>query len=143
MIDIYKNSRTGNYDINISIDEWEDILRLPEIQNDKNILLSLEKWYLSPNCATSCKALSEQYGMHPNFFSVQNKRLGQFSVKYLNRFRLIGEAEKETFWGIACIELEKKNGLYIMQLRPELIKAIQTFGLFAKKRTKDRFSHPG
>lgn len=132
MTDIYRNPHTNNYEINISTDEWENILCLPKIQNDKNILLALEKWYLAPDYSASCKALSEQYGKHPNFFSVQNKRLGQIAVRHLKRFILIGDKGKETYWGIACIELQKKNGLYIMQLRPELVKAVKKLGLFAK-----------
>lgn len=132
MIDVYFNSRTHNYDINISVDEWKEILCLPEIQDDNNILSALEKWYLAPDYTASCKSLAEQYGRDSNFFSVQNRRLGQFAVKHLKRFRLIGDNDKETYWGIAWIELKREKGIYIVRLRPELVDAIKALGLFAQ-----------
>lgn len=130
-MNVYRNSRTHNYEINISVDEWKEILRLPEIQHDNNILSALEKWYLAPDYTASCKSLGKRYGQHPNFFSVQNRRLGQFAVKYLKRFRLIRGNRKETYWGIAWIELRREKGIYIVQLRPELVDAIKELGLFA------------
>jgi 5-methylcytosine-specific restriction protein A len=132
MTDIYRNLRTHNYDIDISVDEWKEILCLPEIRNDDNILLALEKWYLAPDYTGSCKSLQERYGLNFRFFSVQNKRLGQFAVKHLKRFRLIGESGKETYWAIAWIELKRQKGIYTVRLRPELVDAIKTLGLFTK-----------
>lgn len=132
MIDIYRNLHTHNYDINISVNEWKAILCLPEIQNDGNILSALEKWYLAPDYTASCKSLGERYGYDHNFFSVQNKRLGQFAVKHLKRFRLIGDDGKETYWGIAWIELKREKGIDILRLRPELADAIKELGLFSQ-----------
>lgn len=132
MMDIYRNSRTHNYDVNISVDEWKDILCLSKIRNDKNILFALEKWYLASNYTASCKLLEKQYGRDSNFFSVQNRRLGQFAVERLNRFKLIGENGKETYWGVAWIELKKESGIYTFRLRPALVEAIKALGLFAQ-----------
>lgn len=42
MIDVHYDLLSKNYDINISTDKWEEILLLPEIQNDNNILEALE-----------------------------------------------------------------------------------------------------
>jgi len=140
MMDIYCNSRTHNYDINISATEWMEILRRPEIQDDDNILSALEKWYLAPEYTASCKSLGEIYGQDHRFFSVQNRRLGEFAVKHLNRFRLIGENGKETYWGVAWIELNKEKGKFIVRLRPELVSAIKALGLFAQE-TEDAVNH--
>ena len=130
MEDIYRDPTTNNYDVNISVDEWKEILQLPQIQNNESILPALEKWYFAPNYTGSCKFLGEQYGYDYNFFSVQNMRLGKIAVNYINRFRLIGENGKETYWAVAWIELKKENGVYILQLRPELVKAIGELHLF-------------
>jgi len=132
MVDIYRNLQTHNYDVDISIDEWKEILCLPKIQNNKNIMSALEKWYISPDFTASCKLLGKQYEQDLRFFSVQNKMLGKYAAQYLRRFRLIGGNGKETYWGIACIELKKENGTYIMKLRPELVGAIKVLGLFTQ-----------
>jgi 5-methylcytosine-specific restriction protein A len=131
IMDVYCNSLTRNYDIDISVDEWKEILCLPEIQNDVNIMSALEKWYMAPDNTASCKSLAELYGLHHNFFSVQNKRLGKFVAEHLNRFRLIGSNGKVTYWGIALIELKKEKGLYIVQLRQELVDAIKSLNYFS------------
>lgn len=71
---------------------------------------------------------------------MQNRRLGEFAVKHLNRFRLIGENGKETYWGVAWIELNKEKGKFIVRLRPELVSAIKALGLFAQE-TEDAVNH--
>lgn len=86
----------------------------------------------APDYTASCKSLGKQYGKSPNFFSVQNRRLGMFTVNHLKKFRLIGDNNKETYWGIPWIELKKDKGVYLVQLRPELVDAIRTLGLFAQ-----------
>lgn len=110
--------------------EWKEILQLPQIINDPNILLALEKWYFAPYYTASCKSLGKQYGQDLRFFSVQNMRLGKIAVNHIKRFRLIGENGKETYWPVAWIEMAKENGAYIMQLRPELVEAIRALNLF-------------
>ncbi len=130
MTDIHRNPVTKNYNVPISANEWEEILLLPKIQNDPHILSALEKWYYAPYYTASCKSLGEQYGYSHNFFSVQNMRLGKIAINYIKRFHLIGEDGKETYWPVAWIETAKKNGAYIMQLRPELVKAIKALNLF-------------
>lgn len=132
MTDVYCDPHTHNYDINISADEWKEILCLPKVRNDENIYLALEKWYLAPDYTASCKSLGEQYKRSHNFFSVQNKKLGQFAVKHLKRFRLIGDDGKETYWGVAWIELKRENNRIIVQLRPELADAIKVLNLFTQ-----------
>lgn len=129
-MDVYRNSRTHNYDVDISVDEWKEILCLPKVQNAKNILPALEKWYLAPDYTASCKSLGEKYGRDHRFFSVQNRRLGQIAADYLKRFRLIGDDDKETYWGIAWVEIKKEKGEYTVKLRRELVEAIMQLGLF-------------
>ena len=129
-MDVYRNTHTHNYDIDISVDEWKGILNLPRVRNDKNMLLALEKWYLAPTYTASCKSLGKQHGRDFRFFSVQNRRLGQVAARHLNKFRLIGDEDKETYWGIAWIELKKEKGEYTVRLRQELVDAIKSLGLF-------------
>lgn len=131
MMNVYRNPHTYNYDVEISIDEWKEILALPKVKNDKNMLEALEKWYFAPSHTASCKSLGKQYGRDFRFFSVQNRRLGQITARYLNKFKLIGDEGNETYWGIAWIELKKERGEYTVQLRQELVDAIESLGLFA------------
>lgn len=129
-MDIYRDPVTGNYDVPISVDEWKEILRLPQIINNPNILYALEKWYLAPHYTASCKSLGEQYGRDFRFFSIQNMRFGKIAVNYIKRFRLIGENGKETYWPIAWIEIAKENRADIMRLRTELVEGIRKLNLF-------------
>ncbi len=130
MIDIHRNPVTNNYDVPISTDEWKEVLQLPQIINDPNILLALEKWYFAPHYTASCKSLGKQYGYSLHFFSVENMCLGKIAINHIKRFRLIGENGKETYWPVAWIEIAKENGAYIMQLRPELVEGIRELNLF-------------
>ena len=130
MIYIHRNPATNNYDVSISTNEWKEILQLPQVKTDPNILFALEKWYDAPAYTASCKSLGERYGYSHNFFSVQNMRLGKIAVEYIKRFEFIGDDGKETYWPVAWIEIAKKNGIYIVQLRPELVKAIKGLNLF-------------
>lgn len=112
MVDIHRDPITRNYDVPISVNEWEEILQLPQVKNDSNILSALGKWYLAPNYIASCKSLGKQYGYSHNFFSIQNMRLGKIAVNYINRFRLIGENGKETYCP-SPIKLGSPNSLYL------------------------------
>jgi hypothetical protein len=131
-MEVYRNSRTHNYDITISKDEWERILCLPEIQKDKNILPALRKWYMESNYTSSCKLLGEKYDRDFQYFSAQNRRLGEFAANHLKKFRLIGEDDREVFWGVALLQVRKEKREYIMRLRPDLVDAIRSLGLFAE-----------
>jgi hypothetical protein len=102
--------------------EWKEILQLPQIINDPNILLALEKWYFAPYYTASCKSLGKQYGQDFRFFSVQNMRLGKIAVNHIKRFRLIGENGKETYWPVAWIEMAKKMEHISCNCVPNLLK---------------------
>lgn len=130
MQEIHRNRQTYNYDIDITVDEWKEILCLPAVMNAPNILDALEKWYQAPNQTASCAELAHQYGYCHQFFSVQNRMLGEIAVNHLNRFRLIGDDGRETYWAIAWLELDKRAGKYTVQLRPELVEAIRLLKLF-------------
>ena len=94
------------------------------------MLFALEKWYHAPNYTTSCKSLGEQYGCNYRFFSVQNRRLGQVAATHLKKYKLIGDDDKETYWGFAWIEVKKRKGEYTYHLRGELVGTIESLGLF-------------
>lgn len=130
MKEIHRNPQTNNYDVDITTEEWKEILRLPPVQERPNILDALEKWYRAPAYTSSCKQLSYQYGRPQQYFSVQNRMLGEFAVRHLNRFYLAQDNGKETYWAVAWIELKKNRNEYIVQLRPELVEAIKQLNLF-------------
>lgn len=111
-MDVYRNTRTHSYDIDISMKEWKEILTLPEVQNDKNMLPALEKWCFSPCHTSSCKALGAQYGHDFRFYSVQNHRHGQIAARFLKRYRLLGDEGREIYWASPWIELKKVKGVY-------------------------------
>lgn len=133
MTDIYRNPETKDYDVPISTEEWMEILQLPQITQNSNILFALEKWYRTPDYTSSCKALGQKYGLTHHFFSVQNICLGKIALKHLNRFRLVEETNgkvKAVYWLVAWVSLGTKNGTFIVKLRPELVKAITDLKLF-------------
>lgn len=127
---IFRNQYTHNYDISITAEEWIKVLSSREIQQAGNVLDALEKMYLEPEQTSSCKALSEKFGKKCNYYSVQNKIFGEITLRLLNKYKLIGDNGKETFWGVAWLETRREKGIMIVKLRPELIEAIDILGLF-------------
>lgn len=130
MKEIFQDPQTHNYNVDITVDEWKEILCLQQVSESPNILDALEKWYKAPECTSSCKELGQIYGRHHQYFSVQNIRLGEIAAKYLNRFRLVGSNGNETFWPIAWIEISVCRKVYTVKLRPELVDAISQLRLF-------------
>lgn len=126
---IKRNPQTNNYDVDITVDEWKQILRLPAVYKN-NILDGLEKWYKAPSYTASCKQLAQQNNKTCQYFSTQNRLLGKIAAEYLNRFTLVDSSGRETYWPIPWIEISKHNNVYFVQLRPELVKAIEEIGLF-------------
>lgn len=127
---IRQNPETDNYDVNITVDEWKQILRLPAVNSDSKILDALEKWYRVPSHTASCTQLAQQYGNTFQYYSIQNIKLGKIAVDYLNRFKLVGPNGQETFWPVPWIEISKHKNVYVVRLRPELVVAIEELGLF-------------
>lgn len=128
---IYRGKKTLDYKVDITVTEWKEILCLPEVQRDKNMLPALEKWYRVPEHTSTCTAMGEMFGHSQQYFSRHNWRLGQVAVRYLNRFVLIGDEGKEIFWAAAWRELGRNGTRYVMCLRPELVTAIEELGLFS------------
>lgn len=130
MQNICRNPKTHNFDVSVSVEEWKEILGLPETHKNPNLLWALEKWYLAPDYTASCKSLAGQYHKTCNFFNVQNYTLGEIAAKHLKKFRLIDDDGSETYWNIPSLELNHFHNIYTLQLRPELAQAIRESGLF-------------
>ncbi|MDO4546878.1 MAG: hypothetical protein Q4D04_02135 [Clostridia bacterium] len=134
MIKVRRNPLTNNYDVPISVDEWIDILS--SLRENSNILDALEKWYLAPGHTSSFKELGLKWGKPHQYFGVQNMMLGQAAIKRLNRFAIIGDEDKETFWGVPLILINQQHNVYTCRLRPELVEAIEKMGLFSENSKK-------
>lgn len=121
-----------DYKIDITVAEWKDILNDSSIRNKDSIFDYLEKAYRAENYTFTCKELSDQYGRAPNFYSVANKVLGERTLKYINRYVIIGNNGKKTYWCVATTHGEpyKIKKYFSMRLRDELTEAIKELGLF-------------
>lgn len=131
MKNIYMHPETNNYYVDISVEEWIQILCLPELRSAPNILDALEKWYKAPSYTASCKELAKRYSRDYRYFSVQNRKLGEIAVRHINRFHLIGANGRETYWAVAWLEINRNNNVYTLQLRSELVDAIKQLDLFS------------
>lgn len=131
-MEIYRNQKTDNYELDITVEEWKEILCLPQVRGNAHLMDALAKEYAAPEQTFSCKALARQYGQTHQFFSVQNVRLGKIVTRYLHRFQLIGQHRRFVYWAVAWLELELRQGEYILRLRPELTAAIRALQLFDK-----------
>lgn len=115
----------GEYrcDIDISVEEWKEILQDKTISTDnyKDILL---KFYAEPEHKSTCESFGKKYDVHPQSPNSTITNFAKAVQKKLNRFEVIGADGKPTFWIIPM--LGKNVGKHFeWAIRPELVKAIE------------------
>lgn len=115
----------GEYkcDIDISVEEWKEILQDKTISTDnyKDVLL---KFYAEPEHKSTCESFGKKYDVHPQSPNSTITNFAKAVQKKLNRFEVIGADGKPTFWIIPM--LGKNVGKHFeWTIRPELVKAIE------------------
>lgn len=128
---------TFSCDIDISVEEWQDIL-LDTSLITSNYKKALMAFYDEPEHQSNCKALGVKYYGNAKDAQKFNAWISQFGIavaKKLNRFKIVDEEGKERFWHVTmCKGMEAENGVFVTQLRPELVKAMENVG-WNKSRT--------
>lgn len=122
---------TFSCDIDISVEEWQDIL-LDTSLITSNYKKALMAFYDEPEHQSNCKALGVKYYGNAKDAQKFNAWISQFGIavaKKLNRFKIVDEEGKERFWHVTmCKGMEAENGVFVTQLRPELVKAMENVG---------------
>lgn len=124
--------QNGEYvcDIDISVEEWKQILQDEKVMND-NYFDVLLKFYFEPEHKSTCRALSEKYNKPSSFFNGSITKFSEAVQKRLNRFEIIRENGEPVFWIIPMVG--KYVGKYFeWELRPELAQAIQEAEIIQK-----------
>lgn len=114
--------------IDISVQEWEDILSNPNIttNNYKETLLA---YYNEPMHTTSCHRISMKNFGNGDHYQRYNSLLTNFGkavVKYLNRFYIVDHNDNKRYWLVPMSKGSySKDGKFDTTLRPELVQAIE------------------
>lgn len=123
----------GQYhvDIDITPEEWEEMLQQKSIFNEKALQMVLT-WYQCPGHKSSTKEVMER--RHPRLkgspYNGIVKNLGKSIIAHLNRFEVKRQGtQQDIYW---CIPFEgwyNENGQFVWKLRKELVQAIEELGL--------------
>lgn len=122
-----KNANSNEYDPEISVETWLDLLSDPTITNEKN-LVALNR-LLEANEAT-CKQLSLTYGETMNFY---NANISSFSKRVAEKTHCpleIRDNNNPRYWAVCCTGKQadqEQPGVFVWKLRPELEKALSLF----------------
>lgn len=111
-------------DIGITTEEWISLLQ-NEAVADKTYIEGLAAFYREPGHKSTCAALGKKYKCSPQFFNASVRNFCQWVQKELNRFELMGTDGEETFWAIAMLGRNAKDG-FEWEVRPELVSALET-----------------
>ena len=122
----------GKYhaDIDISKAEWSDMLQNEEIFYPEAMQM-VQVWYKREGHQASTKEIMSI--THPKYkgtpYNGVVTSLGKRIVKHLNRFKVVDEAGKATYWCIPFEGWHGDNGNFIWKLRSELAEAIAELDL--------------
>lgn len=117
--------------LDISVEEWETILQDKSIttQNYKEAILS---FYREPEHKATCSGLAIKYYGNAKDSAKYNAWITHFGkavAKKLNRFRIVDDNGRETFWHVTMDPgTTLSNGLFEWTLRKELVQAIDNLG---------------
>ena len=111
-----------NCDIDITVEEWKEIL-LDQTLMSVNYTNTLLQFHIEPTHKATCKAIGDKYDISPQSINGIILNFGKAVQKKLNRFQVIDDNGKPTFWIIPMTG--KSKGLHFeWTLRPELVEAI-------------------
>ena len=112
-------------DIDITKEEWLDLISDPEIK-DYAYIDALTKFLREPGHKSTCKALGKKYDCSYGYFNGAVMNFGKYVKKRLNRFYVENTNGTESFWNIPMIGQRVKDG-FEWTLRKELVEALQEF----------------
>lgn len=127
----------NHVNIDITVEEWKQMLEDKSIFNDKSLKM-LRYWYEQEGYSAACKEIVEKYAtlesdnskLSVGGFNSIAGNLGKRIKKYLNRFEIFNESGEEKSYPFVFHGWEKANGLFVWQIRSELVQAIKESGLF-------------
>lgn len=114
-------------EVKLTTENWVELLKNDEIFLQKNTDL-IKKIFLSENHASTCKHLSDLYGVSPSSFNKPTVALARRIQEKMNLDVIIGDDGKEIFWRVLFWGRYIKNGsirLFEWLLRPELLEAVR------------------
>lgn len=113
-------------DVNISVEEWQEILSDSNLmtENYQDVLL---KFYEEPDHKATCKHLGKKYNESHGRFNATIRQFGEAVQKRLNKFHIVNENGEFTYW-IIPMEGKRTEEGFEWKLRAELVKAIEKSG---------------
>jgi endonuclease family protein len=128
---IEKPKGTSSCDIEISVDEWQEILTNPQITTE-NYREALLAFYREPEHKATCSALSLKYfgnAKDAQRYNAWITKFGESVVKTLDRFHVFDTKGKEVYWNVAMNPgVDLGGGRFEWTLRSELVQAIEKLG---------------
>jgi len=121
---------TFSCELGISVEEWKTLLQDSSVTTD-NYRRALLDFYNEPEHKASCKQLSEKHfgnAKDAQKYNAWITRFGMAVCKKLNRFEIKSDADadEQRFWPVAISKgVEREDGLFEWQLRPELVEAME------------------
>ena len=122
------NIHDGIYtcDIGITVDEWVDILKNPDVtsQNARDMLI---RFYCEPDHKATCTAIAQKYDLTTSSVNSTVTQFGSALKKYLNRLEVKNEngSDDERFWCVPIGLGRYVEDYFEWTLRPELAEAIK------------------
>jgi 5-methylcytosine-specific restriction enzyme A len=120
-------------DIDITVEEWKQLLNNPEVFDDKSIE-AIKKWYIEPGYSASCSYIGRKYNEHSmsangiinGLAGRVQKELGRFVVKGVG-----GIAPGTRFIVVMKSKLiDTKPKKWEWTIREELVQAIKESNIF-------------
>ena len=123
----YKDGDVYRSDVDISKDEWLEILKNKDVSD--NYKEAVACFYYLPDHKGSCVSAGKPFGKKPASLNASIWQFGRYVQNRLNRFELIGTDGKSTFWPVAMGQGKPlkgaDDGSFEWQLRPELAEAVK------------------
>jgi len=108
----------------ITKEEWKSMIIDGTITPDQ--INVLQKFYREIGHGSTCKQLSEKYGLHYNHYNAKVTIIGKKVQYKMNRFSVINK-EKECYWPIPMdgkIMKDRQKGRYKWIIKSELIESL-------------------
>lgn len=112
------------YTVEITTEQWKELLKNPEVFTEKDIEL-LKKIYRFDNHETTCFDLGIQDGKSPQSYNSPVVNLGKRISRFLSLAPLLGYDGKSTWWCILFWGKYRDKKHFEWRIRPELVEAMQ------------------
>lgn len=132
----------GEYccDIDITVDEWKQLLVNPKVFDDKSIEAT-RKWYIEPGHSATCGYIGKKYNEHSMSANGIINGLAGRVQKELNRFIVkgVGGIAKGTRFIVVMKSklIDTKPKTWEWTIREELVQAIEELNIFSDNSYSD------